>query len=104
MTIQFNTDKTINGDEGHSSYFTTQIADELSRFSSQITRIEVHLSDENGNNDGLNDIRCLMEARQEGKQPIAVTNQADTTEQAVSGAIDNLVALLETITGKEKNN
>lgn len=103
MTIQFNTDKTINGDEEKERYFTALVADELNRFSSQITRIEVHLSDENGKKDGLNNIRCLMEARLEGKQPIAVTNQSDTLEQAVSGAIDKLVALLETITGKERN-
>ncbi len=103
MTIQFNTDKTISGIEDNSATFIAQITDELSRFSSHITRIEVQLSDENGNKDGLNDIRCLMEARQEGKQPIAVTNQADTPDQAVSGAIYKLKASLETITGRESD-
>lgn len=103
MTIQFNTDKTISGNEGDTAPFIAQITDELSRFAAHITRIEVHLSDENGKKDGLNDIRCLMEARQEGKQPIAVTNQADTADQAVSGAIDKLKASLETITGRERN-
>ena len=44
-----------------------------------------------------------MEARLEGKQPIAVANQADTTDQAVSGAIDKLKASLETIKGRERN-
>ena len=103
MTIQFNTDKTISGSEANTAPFTAQIADELSRFASQITRIEVHLSDEDGKKDGLNNIRCLMEARLEGKQPIAVTNQADSVDQAVSGAIDKLKASLETITGRERN-
>ncbi len=103
MTIQFNTDKNINGSEDNTAPFIAQITDELSRFSSQITRIEVHLSDEDGGKNGLNDIRCLMEARQEGKQPISVTNQADTADQAVSGAIDKLKASLETITGRERN-
>ena len=103
MTIQFNTDKTISGSEGNTAPFIAQITDELSRFASNITRIEVHLSDENGKKDGLNNIRCLMEARLEGKQPIAVTNQADSVDQAVSGAIDKLKASLETITGRERN-
>lgn len=67
MTIQFNTDKTISGSVGDTAPFIAQITDELSRFSSHITRIELHLSDENGNKDGLNDIRCLIEARLEGK-------------------------------------
>jgi ribosome-associated translation inhibitor RaiA len=103
MTIQFNTDKTISGVENNSAPFIAQISDELKRFSSHITRIEVHLSDENGNKDKPNDIRCLMEARLEGKQPIAVTNQADTMDQAVSGAIDKIKASLETIIGRDKN-
>ena len=103
MKIQFNTDKTISGSENDTAPFIAQITDELSRFSSHITRIEVHLSDENGNKSGLNDIRCMIEARQEGKQPIAVTNQANTTEEAVSGAIEKLKASLETITSKERS-
>ncbi|HSK13008.1 MAG TPA: HPF/RaiA family ribosome-associated protein [Phnomibacter sp.] len=103
MTIQFNTDRNISGIGDDTAPFTSEIADKLSRFSSQITRIEVHLSDENGNKDTLKDIRCLMEARREGKQPIAVSDQADTPDQAVSGAIDKLKAALETITGKERN-
>lgn len=48
MTIQINTDKTINGDQKISDYFTTQIAEELQRYDSHITRIELHLKDENG--------------------------------------------------------
>ncbi|MCP9769893.1 HPF/RaiA family ribosome-associated protein [Lacihabitans sp. LS3-19] len=103
MTVQINTDKTISGSKENINPFLTQIKEGLSRFSSNITRIEVHLSDENGKNEGLNDIRCMMEARQEGKQPIAVTNQADTSEQAVSGALDKLKTSLETISGKERN-
>lgn len=104
MKIQFNTDKTINGDERNQDFFTSQIAEELKRHQSHITRIEVHLSDENGKKEGLNDIRCLLEARLEGRQPIAVTCQADNVELAVSGAIDKLTASLETILGRISNN
>ena len=103
MTIQFNTDKTISGSEKAAAPFIAQIKDELTRFSSDITRIEVHLSDENGNKDGLSDIRCMIEARLEGKQPMAVTSQADTIEQAVADAVEKLKAALETIIGKERN-
>lgn len=100
MKIQFNTDKTINGSEKNEEYFTTLVAEELDRFESFITRIEVHLTDENGRKDGFKDIRCLLEARIEGRQPIAVSDQANTTEMAVSGAIDKLKASLETILGR----
>ena len=55
----------------------------MSRISDHITRVEVHLSDENGDKDGQNDMRCMMEARLEGRQPIAVTHQAATLDEAV---------------------
>ena len=103
MIIQFNTDKTINGDERNQEFFTSQITEELDRFQSHITRIEVHLSDENGNKEGMNNILCLLEARLEGRKPIAVSEQADTVEMAVSGAIDKLKSALETILGRMSN-
>lgn len=103
MIIQFNTDKNIEGTESFVAPFIGQIEDELKRFSSHITRIEVHLSDENGKKEGINDMRCLLEARLEGRQPIAVKNQADTIEQAISGAIDKLKVSLTTILGHNTN-
>jgi len=66
MTIQFNTDSNIKGSEKLRAYLTSFISEELSRFSKQITRVEVHLSDVNGPKEGLNDKRCVIEARIEG--------------------------------------
>lgn len=103
MIIQYNTDKTINGDEKHQDFFNSQIADELKIYEPNITRIEVHLSDKNGKKGGLNDIECILEARLKGRKPIAVSNQADNTKFAVSGAIDKLKASLGTIIGRLQN-
>ncbi len=103
MQIQFNTDKNVTASEDLIDSSTSLISEELSRFSDQITRVEVHLSDENGNKDGINDKRCMVEARLAGMQPIAVTDHANTHEQAVSGAIDKLKTSLETLTGRLKN-
>lgn len=102
MIIQINTDKNIDGNERFTSYFTSLIEDEFSRYD-HITRIEAHFSDENGDKEGKRDKRCLLEARMEGKSPIAVTNFADTHEQAADGAIDKLKASLDTILGKMRN-
>ena len=77
--------------------------EELSRFSHQITRVEVHLSDENSDKEGLNDKRCMIEARLEGIKPIAVTNHANTHEQAVAGAVEKLKTSLDTILGRLRN-
>ena len=100
MTIQFNSDKTIKGDKRNQDFFTSQIEGHLDRYEPYITRIEVHLSDQNGNKEGRNDIQCLMEARLKGRKPIAVSDRADTIEQAVSGSIDKLKISLETILGR----
>ena len=103
MKIQFNTDKTNSGEERQEDYFNNLIENELKKFESNISRVEVHLSDKNGIKEGINTIECLLEARIEGKQPIAVSCQANSTELAVSGAIDKLKNALETIVGKMKN-
>jgi hypothetical protein len=70
MKIQFNTDKTISGDENQEDYFTSLITEKLNRFQSHITRIEVHLSDENGKKEGYNDIQCILEI--EGRDPMVM--------------------------------
>jgi len=100
MTIQINIDKNLSVNEAFKAQLDGLISAELSRFSEHITRLEVHLSDENGNKQGLNDKRCMIEARLEGRQPIAVTDMADDYELAVSGAIEKLKASLDTIVGK----
>jgi ribosome-associated translation inhibitor RaiA len=97
MTIQFNTDHNITGNEHFTGPLSDQIAVELGRFRDHLTRIEVHLADENGSKEGINDKRCTLEARVEGKAPIAVTYHADTVEQAVSGAIDKLKSSLDRV-------
>ncbi len=103
MTIQFNTDKTIHGDKRQQDYFSAQIAKELEYFQSHITRVEAHLTDENGNKPGVHDIRCLLEARLEGRKPVAVSNQADTIEKAVTGAVHKLKTSLQTTIEKIRN-
>jgi len=102
MTIQINTDKTITGEKRSVDFFSSQISEALERFESHITRIEVHLKDENGKKDGFNDISCLLEARLEGRQPIAITNQANSIDVAVTGAIDKMKSAIETIIGKSQ--
>ena len=103
MTIQFNTDNNIKGSEKLRAPLIALISEELNKFSHQITRVEVHLSDENGPKDGQNDKRCMIEARLEGMKPIAVTNHANTHEQAVEGAVEKLKTSLDTILGHLRN-
>jgi hypothetical protein len=100
VQIQIGTDHNIEGHEAMAAETTAVVAHALRRFSDQITRVEVHLGDENGPKAGGNDIRCMLEARIEGRRPIAVTHHADTIQLAVHGAANDLVALIESTLGR----
>ena len=102
MEIQVNTDNNVEGKQKLENYMTEAISEGLSRFGDLITRVEVHVSDENGNKKGPNDKRCLLEARLKGLAPIAVTSQEDNVHKAVVTAIDKMKASLNTTVGKMK--
>ena len=72
----------------------------LGRFSDQITRLEVHLSDANGRKSGCDDKRCLMEARLRGRPPMAAHHQAAAVAQAVKGATEKLKRSIERSLGR----
>jgi ribosome-associated translation inhibitor RaiA len=101
MQIQLNTDGNIEGHEELATQVSSVVESALKRFSDRITRVEVHLSDENSDKKGGNDeMRCVMEARIEGRRPIAVTHQAATLDQTVDGAADKLTRLIENTLGR----
>jgi len=104
MQIQINTDRNIEGHESLAAQVRGVVESTLGRVSDQITRVEVHLSNENSDKkDGNNDMRCMMEARLEGRRPIAVTHQAATLNQAVDGAGDKLTRLIESTLGRQRD-
>jgi ribosome-associated translation inhibitor RaiA len=103
MQIQVNTDRNIKEHEAPAAQVSSIVESALSRFSDHITREEVHLSDENSDKKGgNNDMRCVMEARIEGRRPIAVTHQAATFDLAVNGAADKLTRLIESTLGRQR--
>jgi ribosome-associated translation inhibitor RaiA len=100
MQIQINTDHNIHGYESAAASVVATVENALSRFSSQITRVEVHLGDENASKRGGDDKRCVMEARLEGHPPVAVTHHAPTISQAIDGAAEKLLHRLERTLGR----
>ena len=100
MIVQFNTDKNIAGGERHRAYFNSMIETELQRYSDHITRVEMHVSSEKGEKEGLQDIKCLLEVRLKGRSPLVITNHSTREELAISGATDKLRNSLESILGK----
>jgi hypothetical protein len=102
MQILFYTGKKATLDDALLHRIETDIASGLSRFNDRITRVEVHVSDENAEKSG-GDKRCMLEARPAGQQPVTVTHNAATVDEACTGALLKLEALLETKYGRSNN-
>lgn len=100
MNIQVNTDNHIKAKGTLIADVETEIRAALERFAGQITRIEVHIADVNGPKTVGDDKRCLLEARLAGRQPMAVSQDARTIEEAVEGAVDKLKRSLDSTLGR----
>jgi ribosome-associated translation inhibitor RaiA len=103
MQIQVNSDNHIESSVRLEEWVRTTVESTLERYEEDLTRVEVHISDENGDKPGPHDIRCQMEARPKGHQPISVTHKADSLDQAVDGAAVKLDHALEHLFGKLRN-
>lgn len=96
MLVQFNTDHNIDGHARLERYAEDAISGALARFADRITRVEVHLSDENSaTKKGGNDHRCLLEARLANLNPVSVSHLAATREEALDGALDKLEGMID---------
>lgn len=100
MHIQFNTDNNITGSEELASKYVSNVEKALMRFDDRITRVEAYVSDMNSHKQGSADKRCVLEARLNGLDPIAVSHQAESLDLAVKAATDKLKRALETALGK----
>lgn len=103
MLVEVNTDKNIKNSERLIDYCRSAVEAELGRFDEYITRVEVHLSDENGDKGGDDDKRCLIETKLKGKSPVAVKNTASNIDDAISGALDKISKVLETSLDKMRS-
>ncbi|MBK8118846.1 MAG: HPF/RaiA family ribosome-associated protein [Sulfuritalea sp.] len=103
MQIQINTDHNFEVHEATMAEFRSTVQSALSRFSEHITRVELHLSDENADKSGQNDKRCLLEARLEGRQPMAVTHTAASLGQALHGAVNKMTRMIESTLGRAQH-
>jgi hypothetical protein len=101
MLIQVNTDDSIRGGEALARRVEAEVRSALGRFSKRITRVNVHLSDENGDpKSGPADKRCVLEARLGGLKPIAVSHRAAVLDQAVGGALGKLTRAIDNTLGR----
>jgi ribosome-associated translation inhibitor RaiA len=100
MQVQVNHDNNVRIGEEVADRLTQVLESSLSQFADRITRIEMHLGDENGGKHGESDKRCMLEARLANLAPIAVTHQAESLQMAFEGALQKLDRALGHAVGK----
>ena len=89
MQVQVHTGPNIPSRDALERWAAGEIESALERFAQDVTRVEVHLSDENAGKGG-DDMRCAMEARLTHHEPVAVTSHAQGMDEAFRGAADKL--------------
>lgn len=95
MKVIVNTDHGIHGTRARSGWARAVVSDELKHLGNHLTRIEMHLGADSGVAKSPPDIRCMLEARIEGRRPVAVTLHERSLDRAVRGAARKLHHLVE---------
>lgn len=90
MQIQVNTDNFIHGDERVAEVAELAVKSDLGHFEDRLTRVEVHLKDQNADKHGPEHIRCTIEARPRGMDPLAAHHDAADIPAALKGAAKKL--------------
>lgn len=103
MLIQTNVANSLEGHNGLTVEWEASVRSRLARYEDRLTRIEIHVGDVNANKGGPDDKRCTLEARPNGLDPVSVTDDAATIDQAVAGAAGKLLVTLERTFGKLTN-
>lgn len=101
MKVQVNTSNDVENKESLEIWASEYLNEQLARFDQDLTSIEVQLTDENhAAKGGANDKRCMLEARINGRAPVAVTSFAANQDLAFRGATEKLLSALERLFGK----
>jgi hypothetical protein len=94
MQVQVNTSNGIENKETLERWADEFLNESLARFTQEITRVEVQLTDENSGKKGAADKRCMLEARLNGHEPVAVNYHGESQDAAFRGATQKLIRAL----------
>lgn len=101
MQFQFYSDSSVMGTANVAERIENQVRQKLTRFEERLTRLEVHVSDENGAKGGGDDKACTIEARPRSGRPIGVTEHAADVDSAARKAAATMAQRLERVLGRE---
>ncbi|QDV35935.1 HPF/RaiA family ribosome-associated protein [Tautonia plasticadhaerens] len=100
MHVELTTNNYVHGNAELAEAVKAEVEHTLGRFGEQITRVEVHVNDVNSSAKSGIDIRCMMEARVSGHQPLVASHDAASVEEAISGAAERLERVLDSTFGR----
>jgi ribosome-associated translation inhibitor RaiA len=102
MQVKVNTSGLPNR-EALDRWVEQHLQEELARFRQDITRVDLHLSEEGAAKAGGLQ-RCTLDARLVQFQPIAVHHDADNHDLAIRGATDKLKRAVESTVQRGRDN
>jgi ribosome-associated translation inhibitor RaiA len=100
MQININTDRTIDKHQGLDEHVQTVVQGAIGRFAEHVSRVDVHLSNENKEKQADGGNQCMIEARVTGYQPVVVHGHALNLHQAISNAGGKLARALDSALGR----
>ena len=95
MDIHTSTDNTIHGDLRVAEVAEMAVQNDLGHMADWLSRVDVHLKDQNGAKKGPANIRCTIEARPRGLSPMAAHADAEDIQKALKGAATKLRSRLQ---------
>jgi ribosome-associated translation inhibitor RaiA len=100
MKILITTDNHIVMKRERSQAVESEIDGAIERFERQLSRLEVHLSDQNADKGGDREIKCVIDAHIDGMKTVTATEYAATVDEAITGATEEMKRLLESTFSK----
>lgn len=101
MQVQVRHDDNLPGDRN--AWITRTVEGALARYGTQITTVEVHFADEDGPKNADGAIRCTIEARPAGFEPLAVTAHGSEMAGALDGALEKIERMLDSQLGRVRD-
>jgi len=95
LKILVNTDRNLQGAEDIQEKIKSVLEVKIKNFARRLTRVEVYLKDNDGPKQGLESIRCVLEARPRSMEPVSVSHQGANVMEAGEEASEKLGRLLK---------
>ncbi len=100
MLIQVHTDNNVASGDVLTKLVENGMEMALGSQAMRITRADVHFGDESAGRATGSDLRCMIEVRPAGHEPVAVTEHAPTLDAAFAGAVDKVQRVVDTLFAK----